>query len=211
MFRTSDELFNAMEAIVRAPGYPFLQAYQDDFYKLDRDYLDQFYTVGSSFIWIVRENGTHLHPVGVDEKFNECLEAVFSSYNETSLDIFSIHRGELKRITMKKARDVMSHPHYETVRGVVSRLKVPIAAINVLVDYRDQTRYTSAVITSFRENERRSLDELIALQVIAECECVRVTQSLFTQVGLITLDGVDIDETIRLAKAQATPMLRLAA
>ena len=44
MNHPSDSLFNAMRAVVEAPGYPLLRNYQQDFYKYDREILRSTWT-----------------------------------------------------------------------------------------------------------------------------------------------------------------------
>ncbi|OJY94465.1 MAG: hypothetical protein BGP25_05595 [Lysobacterales bacterium 63-13] len=199
MFRTSGELFDAMKAITETAGYPFLKHYKDDLHKVDREYLSKFWTVGSTFIWIVREMGTHLYPVGVDVMFQTHTESVLKTFGEDKTDLYLIRRGTLKRITRSQAREAMASPVYVTENGMIFRHKEAFACIDVIPDSRG-ARSSSVVITATRDQRTYSLEELLSLQMVAECEAVRVSQSFFAPIGLITLDGIDIEERIRLAR-----------
>jgi hypothetical protein len=61
MSHPSDVVFNNMRAVIEAPGFPLLVAYKNDFYKHDRHELRRTFSEEITYLWIVRDSGTHLY------------------------------------------------------------------------------------------------------------------------------------------------------
>lgn len=58
-----DRVFRALEPIF---GASICTAYQSDFHERDKQYLQRIVVPGFEFLWIVREHGTHIVPIGHD-------------------------------------------------------------------------------------------------------------------------------------------------
>lgn len=68
-----DRVFRALEPIFAAS---ICTAYKSDFIDRDKEYLQRIVVPGFEFLWVVRENGTHIVPLGHDrEKSVEYLTA----------------------------------------------------------------------------------------------------------------------------------------
>ncbi len=68
--------FEQMRAIVEADDC-LLRSYKQDFYQFDLDHLTKTGTVGGRYVWVIRENGTHLASLS-------CIPSSLSLWNARS-------------------------------------------------------------------------------------------------------------------------------
>lgn len=60
-----DRVFRALETIFAAS---ICTAYKSDFFEHDKKYLQRIVVPGFEFLWVIRENGTHIVPLGHDRE-----------------------------------------------------------------------------------------------------------------------------------------------
>ena len=185
-----DRVFNAMSAIIEAPDGR-LKHYKEDFFVHDRAYLER---TGASGIygWIVRESGTHLVQLGRHPKMHEELAAALETTSNRDSYLVDARRASVTPISESQLREQLRLLQYTVAGTSVRRGETRIAAMDVSLTPWSHGESPKGVVLIESAGEPLSFDDLVALGQIAECEVVRKSQSLFTGVRSITLDGDDL-------------------
>lgn len=208
-------IFEQMRAIIEGPN-SILKHYKDDFYVIDKEILEKSVAPDTRFMWIVRECGTHLIPLGVHRKMHEELEAVLTTHSGNARQTFIIEVGNpANPAVIKPVSDAMSFlKRYDySVDGFVVRGKN-----GPLVDYRvsvpcwsERSEGVTIEFAKANDSVPLSLRDLIALSRIAGCEAIEATHSLFVKVGAVTLDKQDLFEVIEAKRIADKAAERIAA
>ena len=210
MCKLSENLFRQLERIVSAPDC-VLQHYRQDFFKFDFEYLERTIAPGVQYLWILRDNGTHLVRLGVHPRMNSELEAVFELNAFNRLQVYHICVGQdlsapasavIRRCT-KRPVDLLSRYDYTvddngTVRGPGGVLA---SALISGPRWGDGGFHVDVAFTAHRPSNLQGLADLIALGQIAGCLATEISGSLFTKNGVITLDGADLYADIDQARS----------
>ena len=123
-------IFDAMKAIVEAPGCR-LNAYKQDFYKYDRARLAATHGTGR-YIWVIRENGTHLISIGIHTRnFAEIDAALHAGGNACDIYLIDPARALAQKIDAGKARELGKQLEYVTRNGTVFKADCAIAHFDV--------------------------------------------------------------------------------
>lgn len=197
-------LFNAMAQLLKLPTMAFFQHYTKDFFEHDRRELITWGAPGARYIWVVRDSGTHLIRIGVDPKSCEygmaVLEQISRNRNCPSalfVRIFEITDRTITEIDVGHAQRLLgaSSDAYKVRNGVVSR-RDGGNSYRDLATLRIDTQTRSAAMplrhVRFTTSNKLSPADVGALRIIAQCEVVRASQSLFTSPASIEIDGVDV-------------------
>lgn len=170
---SSAPVFKKMQAIVEADGYPFLKNYKQDFYEHDQRFLERTFSPESRYLWMVRDNGTHLVPVGIHPKISAWADAVFGL--RCPLDLYLIESATVRRVSDPVARQALTSYRYTVSGNVVSLGRRPLASFQVqLSPWASQRREGKIVFTSMSPVPAMTLGDLIALAQIAESEVILV-------------------------------------
>lgn len=197
-----ERTFKAMRSVIESPGYPYLKHYQQDFYEHDRRFMERNYTSEASYLWIVRECGTHLIPLGVHAKM--CDEGCAAMSMSGPSDLFLVKRGQIKKLVRDEALRLLRDFRYRIEGGSVIDARGFLASFSISMSawsagpVKGTVRYHTGAST-----RSLSFGEWIALAQIAECEVIRSSQSLFTPTETILLDGADLRELIAQHRAEA--------
>lgn len=201
-FQNAAELIAAMTSVVEANGYKFLTGYKDDFYVHDVNSIKANYEPGVTYIWVVRENGTHLNQIGIHERETEgAIAAIEAGARATSLGcaVYLVSSSGVKLIDEKQARNALTTPRYKVANNAIFRK----SDSSVIATY--SMRHSSP--NGMRNQcfdvhfQATSLDalptfELAALRTIAFREAEAMAQSLFVKIGELKVNGLNLDELI---------------
>jgi hypothetical protein len=185
-----DRVFGAMSRIIEAPDSRLLH-YRDDFFKHDRAYLERTCASGS-YGWIVRQSGTHLVQLGNHSKMHEELAAVLEMTSSHDCYLIDARRASVTPVDAARLREQLGQLQYTVAGASVRRGDTRIAAIDVQLTPWTHGESPKGVVLLESAGVTLSLDDLVALAQIAECEVVRKSQSLFPGTRSISLDGEDL-------------------
>ncbi len=194
MYKTADDIFRAMCAIVEAPGYPLLKHYKDDLYTIDRELLASNWCEASRAIWVVTPNGTHLSFVGHHARQIDDVKAmIYCGYSQ--IEIYRLHARGIQRITAEQA--------LEDAKKLDFQLKV-----NEVTDALGNTiAHMSSSQIGFMHNTKKrvhfepgiaftgSHSQLLALRIIANQASIVEARSLFVAVDFITVGDAILTKT----------------
>ena len=203
MSHPSDVLFERMREVVEAPGYQLLQHYKQDFYKYDRQHLVESFTPDMTYLWVVREMGTHLFPLYIDPRITNEAHAALSMQSSAQ-DIFIVGPKGLKKIELQRALDELKHYDYKVVLQGVFKMGRLLAQIDVRVVWeqsrqKGECEYRSELpIASLTPRDR------VALQRIALGQVINKSDSLFTPCKVMTFNGISLVPDTR-AQEEACP------
>jgi len=201
------ETFTAMERLLAQPELAFFTNYRDDFFERDRAQLLNWGAPEMRFLWIVRENGTHLVPVGVCAAADaHALAALdyFLANPQGQTKAFWVQGASVRGVALEAASMEIrrSQPMFE-VQGpmVLQRMSdgpMHIAALNVI--QANSVAGPDVVITA-----RSGLGtlQLSALALIATMEAGRAAGSLLVTPRQITVNGQPIAQLINGARNRA--------
>lgn len=189
-----ERVFEAMRKIVYAPDAR-IQHYRQDFDKYDRDYLERTRALGT-YGWVVRESGTHLVQLGVHPKMNEELDAALWVGPSRDCYLIDARAGTVSPVNEARLREEMAQFTYVTASGVVSKMGRAIARIDVGMTSWAFASPPKGVVAYESVGVPIGLQDLIALSQIGASEVIRKSQSLFTGIESIKLDGADIFEMV---------------
>lgn len=191
MSHPSDVLFERMREVVEAPGYPLLQHYKQDFYKYDRQQLLDTFTPDMTYLWVVREMGTHLYPLYIDPRITNEAHAALS-IQSSGQDLYLVGPKGLKQIERQRALDELKHYDYKVGLQGVFKMGRLLAEIDVRVVWQNsrlkgEVEYRSEVpIVSLTQRDR------VALQRIALGQVINKSDSLFTPCKVMTFNGISL-------------------
>lgn len=203
-------VFAAMKAIVEAPGYPLLQAYKEDFYKCDHAWLQHHEGAqGLRFLWFVRLYGSDMTALGIHKKVHERGLAILESNSGSPYKIYLVDgdSATVKEVSREAALVHLGKYDYDVKGRVITRRGQQLASIEVEITPWSAGHEPKGNVTmkTFGSTPL-SQEALLALYKIATSEIVVTSGSLFTKVGEVTLNGVDLYDTI-----EARRTLKLAA
>jgi hypothetical protein len=190
------KIFDRLKNIVEHPAFPWLTAYRNDFYKIDRDYLQSTAAPGSRYMWIVRDSGCHLVRLGVHRRQHAELEAVLETTAESAMQIYLVDENHVTEIDVKRAHLELGKYDYRVEGSIVYKGDFPIAGMYLtLTPWKDGQR-PSGTVQYVHRAPYLSLKTLIALHMIAEGEVQEQSHSLFTPTTLVALEGQNLIEVI---------------
>ena len=187
-------IFNAMRAVVEAPGYHLLQSYKNDFYMHDAKQIHDGFAVGVQYIWVVRENGTHLAQIGVHEKLNEHASAALSVALTSggAHEIYHLSAKGVRKVSHDEARSRLLSLEYLTDGQRVMDASGKTLATFTLERVAMERAQTGTVHFTVAANVQKSPAFLKALSQIALGEMVKSWASWFCFVQSVSIDGSDI-------------------
>ena len=191
MSHPSDVLFERMREVVEAPGYHLLQHYKQDFYKYDRQQLVDTFTPDMTYLWVVREMGTHLFPLYIDPRITNEAHAALGMQSSAQ-DIFLVGPKGLKEITLQRALDELKHYDYKVGLQGVFKMGRLIAEIDVRVMWDDNQQKGDVAFRSELPIVLLTPRDRVALQRIALGQVIAKSQSLFTPCKVVTYNGISL-------------------
>lgn len=202
-------VFEQLKNIVEMPGYPFLQHYKEDFYKCDKHHLSRTIADGVRYLWIARDNGSHLVRLGVHSKMHEAMIAVLDNHTDETMDIRLIKvdsmdmPAKITKIKASRACDELRHLDYKIDGSTVTnRAGEKIASLMIKITgwHQGESPYGTVYIQPARhsngEYKNISRADLIALGQIGECGVIQESQSLFTPTKEIWFGDRDFEDMI---------------
>jgi hypothetical protein len=129
-----DKMVSALEVEVG-----LLESYKDDVYKHDRRTVGAIWAEDSKYLWVVRENGSHLSRVGIGDKKTEVevvLTSICGGRSDQKCGIWLIEVGaagvaRVKKLARKAALDWCRWRQFTTLNGEVRRSQKIVANVEV--------------------------------------------------------------------------------
>ena len=187
----SQTLFEQMRAFVEGPLKP-LQHYQDDFYKHDRAYLDEWQNA-TDMLWFVTATATHLVMLDLDEitkrEGNAVLEARDPAITSHPLHIhhLDVGTGRMRPCTPAKALALINNQAqtYRFVSGTIKKNGETFARVTLTVERRPaQSPIANIAMAVAREPSQK---EIAVLRRFAAYAAVRYFGTLFAAVGHVRI------------------------
>lgn len=177
--------FEQMRAIVEADDC-LLRGFKQDFYQFDLLHLTKTGTVGGRYVWVIRENGTHLASLGLHPKLTEFVECALDM--KEALQAFEITllkdgAATIKPISVEMGRDLLRHQQYKFEGRHIKRGGRLVALVDIEVLY-NRGQYGGTVTFSFESTPSR--DEETDFKQIALCLFQQKAQSLFACMDHVT-------------------------
>lgn len=195
MNHPSDSLFNAMRAVVEAPGYQLLRNYQKDFYKYDREILRSTWTQDMSYLWIVRGFGTHLYPLYLDPSIAADAKAALAMSGESECYLLGPDRFE--KISMDRARRELQRLEYEVVNDYVMKNGSHLMCrFNIALrwEHGQQKGYVS--FSGDLGIDNLTPKDRVALRFIAIGQAHAISSSLFTPCAEVLYNGQSLAHSV---------------
>lgn len=189
-----DRVFDAMSCIIEAPACR-LKHYRADFYTHDRAYLQRTCASGR-YGWMIRGSGTHLVQLGRHPKMHEELVAALELTREIDCYLVDARHARVTAISVAQLREQLTQLQYTVVGTGVRRGQTHIASIDIQLTSWSRDESPKGVVTIESTGVSLNLDDLVALEQIAQCEVIGKSQSLFTNTHSINIDGKDLCELI---------------
>ncbi|PMV96482.1 MULTISPECIES: hypothetical protein [unclassified Pseudomonas] len=142
--------FDRMTAIVESEQC-ILTGYRQDFYQFDRDHLANTGTVGGRYVWVLRENGTHLASIGLHPRTTEFVECALNSFEKVqTYEITLLPDGDadIKPITAAKARELIKTCAFEFQGRHIKQKGKLLATVDIQPQY-NQGKYGGKVCFTF--------------------------------------------------------------
>jgi len=191
MSHPSDVVFNNMRAVIEAPGFPLLVAYKNDFYKHDRHELRRTFSDEITYLWIVRDSGTHLYPLHIDKRV--CQEADAALGMDGPRKLYLVTPTSVQEIDLARAKTLMSTFNYEVKNGFVMKNKsTSLASVMPTSEWVKGQLKSRVTFGSDHKKEQLTHLDRIALRRIAVHEVINLTGSIFTPVISVTFNGEDL-------------------
>ena len=116
-----------------------LESYKDDVYKHDRRSVGAIWAADSKYLWVVRENGSHLSRVGVGAKRTEVEVVLTSICSESSgqrsatwlIETGADGSARVKKVSPQVALDWCRWRQFEAEDGQVRRSGKLVADVSV--------------------------------------------------------------------------------
>lgn len=203
---TATTVFETMKAIVEQPGYPYLTHYKDDFYLHDKATILNELVADAKFAWVVNPSGTHLTRIGVHDKQDEwALATIKSGLTSSNLgaQIYLVSLAGVQKVNEAMIQSEIKLRDYVVSNNAVYRKGGQLLAV---FDIRNSTKpgdgnqYCHAM---YQTTNLAALtrSDLFALRDIATSEAVRLRQSFFVKVEVLTVNGVSVIDLIEKSKA----------
>lgn len=194
----AQEMWNAMKAAL-SYEVGLLQSYASDVYDCDRKAVGAMWAEDSKYLWLVRENGSHLSRVGVGEKRIEveaalrCLERDIDAQKHCIWLIETDAAGStsLKKVSRQRALDWCAWRQYEARDGQVRRDGGSVATVKVGPARRGPGIWGCDMEIQTKEKDPRRVDVLAAYCHGAELATKLL--GLFVKIGPVRVNGEPID------------------
>lgn len=144
--------FDRMKAIVESADC-ILSGYTQDFYQFDRQHLETTGTVGGRYIWVIRENGTHLASIGLHPRVTDFVECALNSFEQVQAYVVTLlpcGDATIKPISVAKARDLIKMKIYDFNGRHINANGRLIATVDIHTQY-NQRGYGGKVSFSFTD------------------------------------------------------------
>ncbi|SDJ08308.1 hypothetical protein [Pseudomonas abietaniphila] len=177
--------FERMQAIVEAENC-LLKAYKVDFYQYDREHLANTGTVGGRYVWVIRQNGTHLASLNLHHKVTQFVECALAS-NE-ALEVYEITLLEdgdatINSITVAKAHDLIQVQPFEFQGRHIKKNGRLIALVDIKTIFH-QGKHGGSVNFTFEQPP--SPDVETNFKQVALCLFQQKVQTLFASMDEVT-------------------------
>ncbi|MGE8453976.1 MAG: hypothetical protein ACN6OP_25875 [Pseudomonadales bacterium] len=184
-------LFEQMRAFIEGPQKP-LQHYQDDFYKHDRAYLEEWQNA-TDMLWFVTDTATHLVMLDLDEitkrEGNAILEARDPTITGKPLHLhhLDVATGRMRPCTPAKALALINNQAqtYRLASGAIKKNGETLARLTLTVErLAAQSPLANIAMAVTREPSQK---EIAVLRRFAAYAAVRHFGSLFAAVGQVRI------------------------
>lgn len=190
------QIFDLMAAFIECRE-SVIEAYQVDFYKYDKEILESSIHAGMRYLWVVKKYGTHLVPLGLHRRNQECIVAVLNTEGPHQCFEVSITSnegaGRLKSITIGEARDLAKVKTFEQRDGLIYRGKQVVAGYDCKLERREN--HLVATVSYLSGNYQPDAFEKHVLKCIAGNVASTEAQTLFVSLADATLDRVSLFAT----------------
>lgn len=214
---TPKQMHGAMGDIVNAPGYPLLTHYRVDFEKHDLAYLEAAWHDDARMLWVVRDSGTHLIPLGVHPRMAREAAAVFGMAG--AQDYFLLSNRGVAPIDLARAKQEVASLQWSIGKdGRIfkgARHLADVVDIATRIDRIPMPGNPPGSPPRFRESQaydvrlwpradpsKLSLGDLIGLRIIAECAAIESGGSLMVPTRAVRLGAADLGLLMDRARAK---------
>ena len=190
------EAFARMRAIVEAPGYPLLTDYRQDFYTYDKAVIEREWHGHARFLWVVRQYGTELVPLGAHPgQVDYGLAALGQARRNTDAKIYLITAAGLEEVDRARAEAEVHRVDYTIKADMVAFHNLYLGSYT-LNTWREGGNIKGSV--AFYDAPPAAMDphHAIALLQIARHLVDRTWNSLFAGLAEVTLNGRDLTELV---------------
>lgn len=191
MLHPSDTLFDQMRGIVEAPGYPLLQHYKQDFYKFDREQLRATYAPEMTYLWIVREMGTHLFPLYIDPSVTNDAKAALHSWSHGQ-ELYLVGPKGVVDIDLPNALAELGKFDYSVNAHSVMKRGGTLATITTCLVWDQNRLHGKVTYESLLPFHDLTARDRVALLQIALGQVRGSSGSLFTPCAIVTFDGMNL-------------------
>lgn len=184
-----------------------LKHYKDDLHVHDREFLNNYHIPGQEYIWLMREDGTNLAPIGINPKLCAFLKT------DIELDrggkYYHVTESGISEVSKEKAYDLLNQTTYTALPRHADSMRVGVIKRNdtALFDYSiTPTPYENGFVdinTVTLNKEATHADKYVLLQMIAHGGISGVSASLFSKINVFNLDNESISKTLGLDNAEA--------
>lgn len=196
-------LFDQMQRIVEDRTTPIIEAYHNDFYDIDRKFLELAFAANSTYLFLLHPNGTYLGRIGVVPIHRDTMYASLKVYEKAHpmerMELFSIDvdvqgNSVVEKIDFKEGYHLIdSKRSYQFTNNVLSSRGAEIASIDATM-IRGATglpigevRITT-IGDTLLTREQAIAAELYGSALIAD------QSGLFTPVKLRQINGINTDQ-----------------
>lgn len=207
-------IFQRMKNLVENSD-ELLQHYQDDFYVHDKNYLFTYHTPNQEYLWSVRDTGSYIAALNINENITEFVKATAQGSNAggRSDRFYHITKDGLKEVSPVRALNILedSASAYQLSTGKESwsikdskwvrdgqilRKGQPI--LNVEFKRDSDNAKLDINLTSFDGSLVNAADKTATTLMLVNGGLAS-TYSMFAQIKSMTLDGEDLIDSLNMS------------
>lgn len=186
---TPEQIHKKMAEVLDRPDFELLTHYRSDF-ELDRSYLDRAWHDEARMLWVIRESGTHLIPLGVHPGMSS--EGLAALGSDSRNEAFIVTNKGVEPADRNRANAELANFVWLERQGRVHKNGVPVAdVIDVKFEHVGNALRADVKMSSIKRVERMSLGDTVALAIHAERAAIERAGTLFCQTRSILMDGAD--------------------
>lgn len=195
-------LYDKMSELVASPALAFFTSNTDDFLVHDRREIVEWGTPQAQWLWVVHSSGTSLTRLHVCPLEREWAEASLNR-GYSPQKFFHLTVDGPREILRAQALALLAKPFTYELAGheLWSMVNVPThIATASLAPSNDDAPGSRSFDVSFTTHRTPSQEDICVMRLASIRLAVKSTQSLFTRVGGILIDGVPLVDALEHAR-----------
>lgn len=193
---TVENILNEMAAVIEHDG-AIISSYKDDFYNFDTKFLKRYWHQEYKYLWIVRENGTHLALIGEAASLNEDIEFLIGHHKKANY--YEVSKHGVKQISESQAHKLCNKTKYTVADSCIYNGKRVVVGFNTERFWNNEAGSVCSFLA--RSEKALTLPELILLELLSRKIMARAVNSLFFSTDKVMLNDESLSSILEQQQA----------